>query len=75
MKENVEAFDEIDNDLVLLKSGIAITEKIILDGNEELVLLVKKDSLDRQCLADAHQKISMDDKRKFDFQDSLTTAE
>ena len=55
---------EINNDLAMIKSGIEIPENSIKNGKSDLEALLTKDTLDRDPIARAHQKISMDMKRR-----------
>ena len=74
-EEKLKQINEIDSDLIMIKSGIEIAEKAISEGNEELELLIKREKLDRDELAKAHQKINMGVKRKTELQASLLEAE
>ena len=55
---------EINNDLAMIKSGIEIPENSIKNGKSDLEALLTKDTLDRDPIARAHQKISMGMKRR-----------
>ena len=56
--------EEIDNDILMIKNGIKVAEKLIKEGNLELEKQLKQSNLNRDALASAHSKISMSVKRK-----------
>ena len=56
--------EEIDNDILMIKNGIKVAEKLVKEGNLELEKQLKQSNLNRDALASAHSKISMSVKRK-----------
>ena len=67
--------EEIDNGILMIKSGIKVAEKLIKEGNLELEKQLKQSNLRRDTLASAHSKISMGVKRKNELENSLKSAE
>ena len=56
--------EEIDNDILMIKNGIKVAEKLIKEGNLEFEKQLKQSNLNRDALASAHSKISISVKRK-----------
>ena len=63
--------EEIDNNILMIKSGIKIAEKSIKERNLKLEKQLKQSNMNKDALASAHGKVSMSLKRKNELKNSL----
>ena len=77
-KNNAEAaelekkkVEQLDREIITLRSGIASAEQSIHSGNEEMSSLLRSENLSREKLAEAQGKIDMGLKRKADLSSQI----
>ena len=71
-KEKVSTLKDLENDLVLLESGIAAADNAISQGNEEIGKEVKKNKPNVEKMRIAQAQISMGVKRKIELQEDIS---
>ena len=63
--------EQLDREIITLRSGIASAEQSIHSGNEEMSSLLRSENLSREKLAEAQGKIDMGLKRKADLSSQI----
>ena len=69
--EKKKKVEQLDREIITLRSGIASAEQSIQSGNEKMSSLLRSENLSREKLAEAQGKIDMDLKRKADLSSQI----
>ena len=69
--EKKKKVEQLDREIITLRSGIASAEQSIHSGNEEMSSLLRSENLSREKLAEAQGKIDVGIKRKEDLSSQI----
>ena len=69
--EKKKKVEQLDREIITLRSGIASAEQSIHSGNEEMSSLLRSENLSQEKLAEAQGKIDMGLKRKADLSSQI----
>ena len=71
LEKKKKKVEQLDREIITLRSGIASAEQSIHSGNEEMSSLLCSENLSREKLAEAQGKIDMGLKRKADLSSQI----